>query len=204
MSKTKNNSKRVMFSRRKGIILIALLAMLILMVNIIMMSYSWFSPNVRKGTGMSYSADIQVRSESCTLVSHLGTSTNGLITYDNATYNTTYTVGANSIKYFKTIISNSSDYSSNVSLFISALPTSVDGGTVSSSSTFTSFGLGVAYPSNSYRTYTTLQEDLYIVRNAYIEGKSDGANGEISIEWFIKTGSSTVTVDLSKLYIMYN
>ncbi|MBQ3417832.1 MAG: hypothetical protein IJH32_08350 [Ruminococcus sp.] len=181
------------FSGRNGIILIALLAVMILTVSLITMSYSWFSPEVKKGTGMAYQADLQIRSENCSIVgTYKDTGTNGAKNYSTAV-GTSETVPANEIRYFKTVIDNADANATNVSLYATALPSGT-------------YGLGVAYPSNSYHKYTSGGSDVYIIRNAQIEGAADGENGEISVEWFIKAGSSAVTVNFStlNLYLMYN
>ena len=191
-SKTRKKAFKF-FSGRNGIILIALLAVMILIVSLITMSYSWFSPEVKKGTGMVYQADLSVRSENCTIVgTYKDTGTNGVKNY-SAAVGSTETVSANGIRYFKTVIDNADPNATNVSLYATSLPSGT-------------YGLGVAYPSNSYHKYSSGGSDVYIIRNAHIEGVSEGENGEISVEWFIKAGSSDITINFStlNLYLMYN
>lgn len=196
MSKKNTNTKKNavrFFSGRNGIILIALLAAMILVVSIITMSYSWFTPEVRKGTGMTYQADLKIRSENCSITgTYKDTGTAGKKNYSTAV-SSTETVPAGEIRYFKTVIDNADPNPTNVSLYATALPSGT-------------YGLGVAYPSNSYHKYSSGGSDVYITRNAYIEGASNGENGEIYVEWFIKAGTSAVTVNFStlKLYLMYN
>lgn len=189
---SKKNALRF-FSGRSGIILVALLAVMILVVSLVTMSYSWFTPEVKKGTGMTYQADLKIRSENCSIEKTLkATVTNGVKNYSN-TVGATEKVSAKSISYFRTIIINEDPNATNVSLYATTLPSGT-------------YGLGVAYPSNSYHKYTG-GSDVYIVRNAYIEGKADGENGEIYVDWFIRNDSSSeITVNFStlNLYLMYN
>ena len=198
--KTGNNSFKFL-SGRNGIVLVALLAVMILVISLITMSYSWFTPEVRKGTGMTYQADLKIRSENCSIV---GTYKNTAEANHAKNYSTavgpseSVPVPANGICYFKTVISNADANATNVSLYAALLPSGT-------------YGLGVAYPSNSYHKYSSGDSDDYsdvnIVRNAHIDGMSEGENGEIYVEWFIKNESnSAVTVNFSTLglYLMYN
>lgn len=192
--KTGNNSFKFL-SGRNGIVLVALLAVMILVISLITMSYSWFTPEVRKGTGMTYQADLKIRSENCSIV---GTYKNTAEANHAKNYSTAVgtseSVPANGIRYFKTVISNADANATNVSLYAASLPSGT-------------YGLGVAYPSNSYHKYSSGGSDVYIVRNAHIDGMSEGENGEIYVEWFIKNESdSAVTVNFSTLglYLMYN
>lgn len=199
MQKQKNKKKpaakgfgKKLLTKRNGVILVVFLAVLILVINLITLSYSWFSPEVKKGTGMQYNATLTVRSQNCAITHTEGTVTNGVIDYSTPA-STSITVAANSIKYFKTTVANSDPNPTNISLYISSLHEVEN-----------AYGLGVAYPSNTYRKYTDAQTHLYILRNAYVEGAEGGTSGLLEIEWFIKTSGSEVTVDLDDLYLMYN
>lgn len=182
--------KKKLLTKRRGVILVVLLAVLILVVNIITFSYSWFSPEVKRGVGMHYDVQLSVRSENCTISHSLGTVTSGAIDYDTAwDGSATITVAANSIKYFRTTVTNADPNPTNISLYISELP---------------ACGLGVASPSNTYRTFSSAQTHIYILRNAYIEPQEGTTPGMREIEWFVKTGDTGVEIDLSKVYLMYN
>ena len=215
-SKRKERFENLM--ARKGMSVVLILAVLILIVSIVSLSFSWFKPFSKEGRGASYSAQISIRSENCSITSYAGTavtsSSDGKMNID---YDAPLTgnaqsveVPANSIVYFGTKIKNNSDYPTNVSLYISEFPSKINN--ASPPNSFTAVGLGVATPTNNYHEYTTKQPasgamDPYIIRNIYVSVEDSANNdpGSTTIEWFVKNNSgSTVTVDLSKLYIMYN
>ena len=183
--------------KRTGVIVVVLLALLILAVNLITFSYSWFLPEIKKGSGVQYSADLTVRSENCGLSHTKGSVSNGAITYNALTGEEAETksirVNANSIQYFRTTVTNYDVNATNISLYIESLPAADN-----------EYGLGIATPSNTYRTFTEAQTQVCILRNAYVKGEQYGTKGQLAIEWFIKTSGTAVTVDLDDLYLMYN
>ncbi|MEE3492258.1 hypothetical protein [Ruminococcus sp.] len=191
----KQNKRKKVFTTRNGIVLVALLAVLILLVSVVTLSYSWFEPQSRPGTGMEYRADAAVRSQNCSIKgTYAGTVTNGAITYDKTNSLSGTQSVSGDIKYFLTEIENADPAPTNISLFIGSLP--------AASSDY--YGLGVAVPSNSYRKISSAQTDYYIIRNAYINGFKDGHNGELTVEWFIRPEGNTVDFNVNNLYIMYN
>ena len=195
----KNSKKRKKRVSRNGVILISLLALMSLVISLITMSYSWFTPAVKKATGMQYQADAAIRSEKCQIFKNYegvkDPNDNNKLKY------TTEVTGSQSIsgtelKYFRTVIINPDENATNVSLYISSMPGSSDSDNP--------YGMGVASPSNSYHKYPSSQSDVYIVRNAYIDGVKDGVNGELIVDWFIKPNGNTISINLSGLYLMYN
>ena len=68
-SKKKKAMKKAIMNRR-GIFLILLLAVLILVLNIITASFSWFQPLTGTHNGMQYQETTGVRSENCTYVTY--------------------------------------------------------------------------------------------------------------------------------------
>lgn len=71
--KNKDQKKKKMKSvNRRGIVLIAVLAMLILLVNIISFSYSWFQPRAVDGRGVKFDEVTRLRSEDCTFETYKG------------------------------------------------------------------------------------------------------------------------------------
>ena len=208
--KKKNINKRFEdIMKRKGMNIVLILAVLILVVSVVSLSFSWFSPGSQTGKGVGFDADIAMRSENCTIKTYMSNSINsasdGKIIYAENQTTGTVTVSAGERVYFKTDIENQDSSGTNVSLYISEIPSTV-GGSDPGSSSFSSIGLGVATPSNTYHTYTTKQTDVYIIRNAFVHG-NDGSDEEYTttVEWFVRNyGSSDVVIDLDKLYIMYN
>lgn len=57
---------------RKGIILIALLAVLILVINAVTFSYSWFEPQTESGRGLGFENTSHLRSEECEFETFIG------------------------------------------------------------------------------------------------------------------------------------
>lgn len=206
MSKSKKRTKKGI-SKRNGITLIILLAVMILIVNIVTLSYSWYEPGVKTGTGMSYVSDVQVRSEKCAIIGTFPATENAIsdasLRTGNLVYNTddlsnaitTASVPANRIYYFRTVIANNDETaSSNISLYLKDFPANAS--------------LGVAYPSNSYHSYSAAAQDVNIVRNAHIFGNMNDDYSKLTIDWFVKTGDTAVTVNFNptnnEIYISYN
>ena len=189
----------MILSGRNGVILVALLAILILLINVVTFSYSWFTPSVKNSTGMSYQGSGGVRSQDCSTATFKLTSTNGKLSVGDAvTANAEVAVAdGDGIQYFRTVIYNNSSVATNVSLYLASVPTSS-----------AAFSLGVMTPSNSFHTYTTSQTDVSIIRNAYIAGgvtRDAGFEpGVREVIWFIKTQGADVAVDMTQLYILYN
>ena len=208
--KKKNINKRFdAIMKRKGMNIVLILAVLILVVSIVSLSFSWFSPGSRTGKGVGFNADIAMRSENCTIKTYksnsINVSSDGKITYDEVETTGNVTVNPGERVYFKTDIENQDSVGTNISLYISEIPSTV-GGSDPGVSSFSAIGLGVATPSNTYHTYTAKQSDVYIIRNAFVHG-NDGSDEEYTttVEWFVRNyGSSDVVIDLDKLYIMYN
>lgn len=203
----KKKSKLKGLLGKRGYTITVVLAALILVVSIITLSYSWYSPLSQPGTSMNYSADVKVRSENCAILDTKGmdeTKYNNKGEWDFTTdISGSKQIPANSIYYFRTVISNNDVQPTNVSLYLKSFPT----GNVAK------VGLGVASPSNSYIEYTTDNSDTCIVRNAFIYGKNDEKYKDLYIIWFIKTSTDPVTVNVTSkdktpannnLYLRYN
>lgn len=204
--KKKATAKRQLNTRR-GVVLIIALAVLILVVNIITASFSWFSPNKVAGSGMVYEEDGGLRGEDCKFSTYLGTRRT---TYETGKYidqmeypgealTSAVPIPAGETRYFRTSIVNSEDYPypSVISLYISQIGQSGS-----------NLRVAVTYPSNTVRDITGRQDDYYIVRNAYVKAyqKNDvDGPGLLQIDWFVtNNGSSQVSIDIPKLYLMYN
>ena len=201
--KSQKDKRKVFIASRRGIMLIAMVALLVLSINLITSSYSWFTPQNVNGTGMNYAFDGKPRSENCSFKTYRGTK----VTSDNRQegeyldqirYNANETTGdvsvdVNSVQYFKTEIVNAdTTNASNVSLFIKSMPACT---------------VAVTYPSNSVRIVSSSTSDYYIIRNAYVKRKDTAdvnGPGLLVVEWFVKTGSSSATINLNNLYLTYN
>jgi len=199
---------------RRGVILISILAALILTINIITASYSWFTPKTVNGAGMQYVEEAYVRSEQCSFSTYEGTKRSvyqtghyiDQIDYGNSAV-TSVSVAAGETRYFRTSIINAdTKYASDVSLY------------------FASFGqagcnltVAVTFPSNTVRTVSKAETDYYLIRNAFVKvhdaNDVDGP-GLLQVDWFVKNnGSSAVTIKLgpesaggenANMYLMYN
>lgn len=201
--KTKKNKRKVFIASRRGVLMVAVIAALVLLINIITASYSWFTPQQDAKSGMQYIFQGKARSESCTFSTFKGTKVttadipNGqyvnMINYGSSAVTGSQTIAANSIGYFKTeIINSDTNNASDISLYIKSMPACT---------------LAVTFPGNSVRTFSSAQTDCYIVRDAYVKknvATDVNGPGKLVIEWFIKTGSSSVTINLNNLYLLYN
>ena len=193
-------------------ILCVLMAILTIVIAMTTVSFSWFEPDVKEGIGLQYKDEAQLRDESCTIKTYSGAYNNtpgstgyGLVQYDGEVGTGDVTVSATTsgetttpgYKYYKTVITNrSEDYDTTVSLFLpSFAPTT--GGKAS---------IGVAMPTNSFRTFSATQEDIHIIRNAHVKMhvSTDANPGELAVEWFVKCDSGSVTFNPSQVYLMYS
>lgn len=231
MSKTKE--KKLLLYGRRGIVVVSVLAVLILLVNIITLSYSWFEPETVDGKGLKLNDATRLRSEDCSFETFIGEVND---TFSDGHYidqvlfeddplqdqlvanasQTKVTVPAKNgdtpgIVYFRTEIQNNSElYPSVVSLYAHSMPANL---TVACTS-----------PSNTVRMVgSTSKSDYYIVRNAFIKTKdlndADGP-GLLPVEWFLQNDTNsaieiqitatyhmsgdTKIIDTPGLYLMYN
>lgn len=204
--RTKAKKRKLFVASRRGVIVVALIAVLVLVINLITASYSWFTPQSEEKRGMVYSFDGQMRSENCTMTHFTGRRlTSGTDTLVDGQYwnqmvyetpqSTTISVPAGQKKYFKTEIINSDENNaSDISLYISDLKNCT---------------LAVTYPGNSVRSIpSTQQDDVYIVRDAYVKrkdnGDANGLPGKLEVEWFVIGGSGGTSVNLNNVYLLYN
>ena len=197
----KEKKQQIIKTSRRGIIVIALIAVMVLLINLITASYSWFTPQSESKRGMSYGFSGLVRSENCSMTTFVGTkvtSSNRLdgeyidqIRYaSSGTSNSgDLTLTTSTTNYFRTeIINADTKNASDISLYISGLPACT---------------LAVTYPGNSVRKYTTAPGEVYLIRDAYVKRHDDAdvnGPGKLVVEWFVTTGSTGGTVNLTLVY----
>ena len=210
----KKNAKQTRATRR-GVILISVLAVLILIVNIITASFSWFTPTTATGAGMAYEKKTYNRSEKCEFYTRSGLKQtvyeDGLyidqMNYGDTNVDHVSVPGNGGRAYFRTSIENKDEnYPSVVSLYFASV------GTATSNLSF-----AVTYPSNTVVTVSGVKNDFCLMRNAFVKRKDvndvDGP-GLLQVDWFvINNGSSAVTLNLgpestgttyANMYLMYN
>lgn len=215
--KTKAKDKVVKQTRatRRGIVLISVLAVVILIVNIITASFSWFTPATATGAGMAYEKKTYNRSEKCEFYTRSGLKQtvyeDGLyidqMNYGDENVDHINVPGNGGRAYFRTSIENKDEnYPSVVSIYFASI------GEASSNLTF-----AVTYPSNTVVTVSGAKDDFCLMRNAFVKRKDvndvDGP-GLLQVDWFvINNGSSTYTINLgpesdggtyANMYLMYN
>ena len=177
-------------------ILSASMALLIIVISMTSISYSWFEPGEKAGIGLEFVDDTKLRAQSnCKVETYTGTKQNGEINYPDKV-SEEITVDDNQTMYFKTIITNNSEvHDTVVSLYLPSFTPS-DG----------SASLCVAVPTNSVRTFSAEQMDLHIIRNAYVPKlvATDANPGQLIVEWFVKCESGSVTFNPSQVYLMYS
>lgn len=204
-NKDKKQKIKALMTRR-GVVMIALIALVVILISAITASYSWFTPQQQKGDSMSYAFDGKARSENCSFSTFRGTKLDGSDAnhtpasgeyYNQIRYNATASTGSVSITagstyYFKTEVINADpNNASDISLFIKSMPAGT---------------LSVTYPGNSVRTFASVQTDCYIVRDAYVKknvATDVNGPGKLVIEWFIIPKTST-SINLNNLYLVYN
>lgn len=186
------------------ILICIVLAVLIGIIGMTTFSFSWFEPDVKEGVGLQFSDSVNLRPEKCTFSTYSGTKgSNGVITYSEtalvkaSSLTLSGTETSPSIAYYKTVITNeNANKDTVVSLYLKSFNVTTQG----------SASLGVAIPTNSYRTYTTEEKDLHIIRNAHVSYlvQNEDRTGELVVEWFVKCDSGSVTFNPGDLYIMYS
>ena len=211
MKKNARKRKQTFLASRRGVIMIAAIAVLVLVINIITASYSWFTPGDVDGTGMRYSYDGQARSEDCSFKTYLGTKVTesnkgshagyfvNQIDYEPDERTTAVSISAGDTQYFKTEIINADRYyASDISLCISQIPAA-------------QCMFAVTYPSNTVRLINSgsTTYDYFIVRDAYVKKNVEtdvNGPGLLVIEWFVKNNHATnsLSINPSNLYLMYN
>lgn len=191
----KKNKKKAV-TAKQGVMLVAMLAILILVINIVTASYSWFTPQTKTGSSINYSANNALRSEDCSMKTYLGTmQSSGKVTYatdPGDELNTSQTINSSGVIYFRTVVDNAASFATDVSLFIESIPV---GATVA-----------VTVPSNTVKVIETGKNtDFAIIRNAYISvvDAMVAGSGELKVDWFVQASSGT-EVDIPGLYLTYN
>lgn len=200
--KTVANKERNKLLAKRGIPLVLTLAVLILLVNVITASYSWFSPTSLSGAGMKFQQSDSIRSENCSLKLFQGTKVNGVINYSEVSTNASVT-GTSSddptegLNYFRVVVKNADTVNaSNVSILFNC---AINAGTT----------IGIMTPSNAVHTYTSnmAEKTVFLVRNAYVKKlvSTEVNPGELYVDFFIRyTGSGSFTLSPSDLEILYN
>lgn len=190
-------------------LLCILMAVMIVVIGMTSVSFSWFEPGTKEGIGLEFTETTTLRAENCTIQTYSGTlndspgtSGYGLVGYTNTPLSSSsVTVNEGDTVYYKTVITNSSDkYDTVVSLFLPAFTVAQNSESKSKSS------IGVAYPTNSFRTYSSTQTDIHIIRNAHVVKKidTDANPGELSVEWFVKCTEGSVTFNPGAVFLMYS
>lgn len=208
MKKNKNGkkAKNKKLLNRRGIILIVVLAVLILLINIITASYSWFSPVSKSGIGMQFQQGNYIRSEDCSFKVYDCSSSppsfattypelGNQFSVSKASNSNNPTVG---LHYYRiTVTNNDSANGSNFSIFIDS---TIPAGTT----------IGMVAPTNSVHTYSSATTGgVFLARNAYVsphDTTKTGA-GTLDIDFFIRyTGSDNNGISIAKsaVKLMYN
>ena len=185
-------------------ILCVVMALLTIVIAMTTVSFSWFEPDVKEGIGLQYKDEAPLRDEDCEITATYsgaynntpGTTGYGLVQYNSEVGTANVTVSDGQTVYYKTVIKNNSEiYDTVVSLYIPTF--TVNSGTGS---------IGVAMPTNSFRTFSATQTDIHIIRNAHVKMlvNTDKNPGELAVEWFVKCESGSVTFNPSKVFLMYS
>lgn len=210
--KKKKNKKRELWKRR-GVILVALLAVTALVVNLIVFSYSWFTPATVTGVGLALEKTASIRSERCTFSTYQGT----LVTESN--WESTY----KSQGYFIDQVAYANDpIAENAVITIPKATTAIEDGetvtipgrvyfrtNIQNTDTehpsvvslyhhqmLKDVGVAITYPSNTYHRTEDVYDDYFILRNAYVkvkdEADADGP-GLLQVEWFVENFDTSDT-----------
>lgn len=219
-SKKKKKKSGKFLTTRHGIALIALLAAMVLVVNLVVFSYSWFAPHSPEPyDGLSMNMTASIRSEKCTFETYQGT----LVTEDN------WEEGENSFQsqgyFIDQVAYSGTRIADDAVIPIPRATTKTENGeqvvvpsrvyfrtNVQNTDTQhpsvislyhhnfpSNLGLAVTYPSNTYffndfGTDNGNYPDCWILRNAYVKVKDEAdvdGPGLLQIEWFVENLSTT-------------
>jgi len=213
--KSKNKNRQRL--NRRGIVLIALLAVMILIVNLIVFSYSWFTPLTTTGVGLALDMtdrNLSIRSEKCTFSTYQGT----LVTENNKNQHTGYYI--DQIHYSDTPIAENAEITIPKATTVTengkttTVPgrvyfrTNIQNTDTEHPSVISLYhhsfpaglGIGVTYPSNTYFINgdegDSDYDDCFILRNAYVKVKDDAdvdGPGLLQVEWFVENFSTART-----------
>lgn len=185
-------------------VLCVLMAILTIVIAMTTVSFSWFEPDIKEGIGLQYKDEAQLRDEDCEITTYSGAYNNtpgssgyGLVQYGDQVGTANVTVASGQTVYYRTVIENKSEeYDTVVSLFLPSFTIQSDG----------KASIGVAMPTNSYRTFSATQTDIHIIRNAHVRMyvDTDANPGQLAVEWFVKCDSGSVTFNPSQVYLMYS
>ena len=196
---------------KRGILLIIVLAVLIVMVSLVNVTYSWFEPLPKNGAGMHFTDEKYIRSENCSFKIYEGTvnETTKAISYESEVGNdliiprTESTDPSVGLKYYRITVTNADTQNgSNISILFNC--------TIGDDNPNYDMTIGVVAPTNSTHTYTTSVTDkVFLIRNAYISpldtAKAD--SGTLNIDFYIRyTGdqSGGFTIQKNWIKILYN
>ena len=178
-----------------------LILLILLAISLVGNTFSWATRPAVKGGGFmgaggdEYAAielvspEYYVNGNSCTAVTYLGTiDENGVITYDETTpitqfYDNDLTKGET--HYFKTVITNTAEVKTNVSLFISGYTDNKLTSALYGVSTPIADILGFAQSSFDYDTGTRYYRMSPIVTEYEIDPAKDGTPSTSKVEWFV-------------------
>jgi len=174
-------------------IIFAILLSIVLIGN----TYSWATRPAVMGGGFMNSAendfaaiefvtpDYYVNGNSCTAVTYIGTRNEetGIITYDETNPIVEFTDNdftKGEVHYFKTVIENTTDVPTHVSLFINGY----------TANTLAGARLGVSSPVTSRTTLLTVDVDrnfefIPVVSQYEVNVAKDGTPGSSNVEWYI-------------------
>ena len=226
--KSKKLKKKRQALRRRGVILVVLLAVMILIVNLIVFSYSWFTPTSTRGVGLSLDMNSSLRSEKCTFSTYQGTLVTG------GSDGNWETGGASSYRaqgyYIDQVAYSNTPIAENAEIEIPQATTKTENGetvivpgrvyfrtNVQNTDTEhpsvislyhhkfpAGLGTGVTYPSNTYFINgNTDYDDCFILRNAYVKVKNDAdadGPGLLQVDWFVENfdTDSTASIRVTK------
>lgn len=218
----KKKKKKRQFTRRHGVALISILAAMILVVNLVVFSYSWFQPKTVEAKGLEMNLNASLRSEKCTFETYQGT----LVTESN--WNTLQSGQEKTFKdqgyYIDQVAYNEAKIADNVAITIPAATivhdaelnedvtvpgrvyfrTNIQNTDTQYPSVISLYhhqmladvGVAITYPSNTYHRTEEVYDDYFILRNAYVKVKNDAdvdGPGLLIVEWFVENFDTSAT-----------
>lgn len=214
-SKTKKAAELRRINTRRGVVLIALLAVMIFVVNLIVSSYSWFTTETETGVGLALDMKSSIRSERCIFETYQGT----LVTADNWETGDNYKAQG---YYIDQVAYNNTKIADDAVITIPKATTKTENGetvivpgrvyfrtniqnldtehpsviSLYHHQMLRDVGVAITYPSNTYHRTEDVYDDYFILRNAYVKVRDDNdvdGPGLLPVEWFVENFDTSAT-----------
>lgn len=188
-------------------ILSRILVLLLVLSIAVVATFSWYNRSTSsagESNKFSYTQSGKINGDGGTIETYLGTNNNGKITYSTTSLsasNDVISTQPGALNYFKTVVTDSSDADSLISVYLEDF--------TYSSSMNGSIHIGLTNPEKTYKEVKgSASGSNYIVESLCLEDNVPiSKGGTVEIYWFIEIDedfSGTGSITLGTLHLVYN